>query len=122
MRPRSGDAVHSLDEAEFLGMDPAGDEQAVDSGRRGAGDVGAQAVADGEDPRAVGDAEQCQARVVDRTVGLAVPADIAALLLRTIRANAPAHSASFAPCMTTRSGLAHTIGRCRAKQRRSSGA
>ena len=44
------------------------------TGAARAGDVGAQAVADREDALAVGDAEQREARLVDRRIRLAVPA------------------------------------------------
>ena len=59
-------------------MDAAGDQQAVDAGSGGAGDVGAQAVADRENAAALGYAQQRQTAVIDRRVGLAVPAHMPA--------------------------------------------
>src|SRR3546814_20777774 len=56
-------------------MDAAGDEQAVDAGGVGAGDVGAKAVADAQDAAAILDPEKPEATGVDRRVGLAVIGD-----------------------------------------------
>src|SRR5437016_1322116 len=67
--------------AEFLGMDAAGDQQAVDPRSRRTGNVGAQTVADGQDARALGDGEKAEAGIVDRAIRLAVPTNAAARLL-----------------------------------------
>src|SRR5712692_3423794 len=55
-------------------MDAAGDQQRVDASAGGASDVGAQAVADRENAAAFGDPQQLETAVIDRRVGLAVPA------------------------------------------------
>ena len=62
-------------------MDAAGDQQAVDPCPSRAGNVGAQTVADGEDVRAIGDAEKAEAGIVDRMERLAVPANMTSRLL-----------------------------------------
>src|SRR5947209_1914898 len=67
--------------AEFFGMDAASDQQALDPRFGRTGNVGAQTVADGEHPRAVGGAEKVQAGIVHRTERLAVPANSASRLL-----------------------------------------
>src|SRR6266850_2227601 len=53
--------------AKLFGMNAAGYQHAVETGAGRAGDVGAQAVADGKNAGAVFDADQLQACVVDRT-------------------------------------------------------
>ena len=83
MRAKSGS--RHTGHAELFGMNPPGDQQAVETDAGRSGDVGAQAVADGEDAPAVVDAEKRQAAIVDRAVGFAVPAHLTALLLVPLR-------------------------------------
>src|SRR5713101_5682639 len=73
-------------------MDAAGNQNAVETRPGCAGDVGAQAVADGKDARAVVDAEQLEAGIVDRTERLPVPANAASGLLVPLRQCAGAES------------------------------
>src|SRR5579883_349533 len=75
-------------EPELLAMDAGGDEQAVDARGIGTGNIGAQAVADGEDAGTLGDAEQREACRIDRRKGLAVPAHLAAQRLVALRQRA----------------------------------
>src|ERR1700746_2728457 len=64
----------SAHQTELLGMDAAGNQNAVQTGRGGADDVGTNAVADGENARTLVDPEQGQAFLVDRAKWLAVRA------------------------------------------------
>src|SRR5437016_1925173 len=59
-----GDHFH-LGEAVVAARDAAGDQQALDPGAHGPGDVGAQAVVDRQDAVAVGDPEQAEAAVIE---------------------------------------------------------
>src|SRR5262245_45492199 len=71
----------TVDHTKLSGMNAAGNQNAVEPGSAGAGDVGSQTVADGEDARTVVDPEKAEARIVDRTEGLAMPAHPAPRLL-----------------------------------------
>src|SRR6516162_1833843 len=62
----------SAHQTELLGMDAPGNQDAVQTGRGGADDVGTNAVADGENTRTLVDPEQDQAFFVDRAERLAV--------------------------------------------------
>src|SRR6516164_6629824 len=64
----------SAHQTELLGMDAAGNQNAVQTGRCGADYVGANAVADGENTRTLVDTKQVEACVVDRAERLAVRA------------------------------------------------
>src|SRR5260370_41300587 len=68
------------DRPEFFGMNAAGDQETVESGSGRTGNVGAQTVADGEDPRPVLDREKAEAGIVNRAKRLAVPAHATARL------------------------------------------
>src|SRR5215469_3098323 len=65
----------SAHQTELLGMDATGNQNAVQTGRGGADDVGANAVADSENARTLADPEQDEAFIVDRAERLAVRAD-----------------------------------------------
>jgi len=73
------------DRAELLGMDAAGNQEAVEPSAGRTGNVSAQAIADGQDLRAVLDAEKAETSIVDRTKRLAVPAHATAGLLVPLR-------------------------------------
>src|SRR5262249_39072257 len=71
----------AADCAEFLGMYATRDQETVEAGRGRTGNVGAQAVADGENPGAVVYPEEAKTGLVDRRKRLAMPPHTAARLL-----------------------------------------
>src|SRR5262245_46470597 len=71
----------TVNHTKLSGMNAAGNQNAVEPGSTGAGDVGSQTVADSEDAGTVVDPKKAEARIIDGREGLAVPAHQAPRLL-----------------------------------------